>query len=320
MLDWSDRHCRFFWRLISKHARLYTEMVTTGAIIHGDKDQHLTFNHEEHPVALQLGGSDAKALVECSKIGEDYGYDEINLNVGCPSQRVQNGSFGACLMKEPELVAECVSAMQSSVNIPITIKCRIGVDDHDDYEFFERFVSMNRQAGCKVFIVHARKAFLQGLSPKENRDVPPLHYDVACKIKQQYPELTIVVNGGINTHQACKEHLSQVDGVMIGREAYQNPMFLAEVDQRYFDASPNPVDSEILIQAFLDYAKRQQNAGVKLHHMTRHILGTFNGKPGARQWRRHLSENAWREGATTEVLKEALALVKPERNFVRNQL
>jgi tRNA-dihydrouridine synthase A len=309
MLDWTDRHCRYFLRLISTKAVLYSEMVTTGAILHGDRDRHLQFNNEEQPVALQLGGSDADALAECAKIAEDYGYNEVNLNVGCPSDRVQNGRFGACLMFEPELVATCIDAMQQQVSIPVTVKSRIGVDEHDSYEALSNFIEVIAATGCQTFIIHARKAWLKGLSPKQNREIPPLCYDTVKQVKQDFPKLEIIINGGIDTLPKVTEQLKWVDGVMIGREAYHNPWLLSEVDRLFYGKNIAPKGRHEVIEAFMPYAELQLKQGVRMHSMTRHLLGIFQGKPGARAWRRYLSENANKKGTGTEVLSEALALV-----------
>jgi tRNA-dihydrouridine synthase A len=309
MLDWTDRHDRYFLRLISKHALLYTEMITTGALIHGDRQRYLQFNAEEHPVAIQLGGSEPADMALCAKMAEDEGYDEININVGCPSDRVQRGSFGACLMAEPNLVAECVSEMQNKVDIPVTVKSRIGIDNKDSYEALHHFIDTLANAGCQTFIIHARKAWLQGLSPKENRDVPPLRYDWVYQIKQDFPTLEIIINGGITTLDACDEHLQHVDGVMVGREAYHNPYLLATVDQRYYGATkPLPTRKQVL-EAFCDYVQQQRDKDVYLKHMSRHILGLFQGMPGAKAWRRKLSENAHKPGAGITLLQEAASLV-----------
>ncbi|WP_261844505.1 tRNA dihydrouridine(20/20a) synthase DusA [Aliamphritea ceti] len=309
MMDWTDRHCRYFHRLISQHAVLYTEMVTTGALIHGDTERFLKFSSQEHPVALQLGGSNPQDLAQCSKMAEDYGYDEVNLNVGCPSDRVQNNMIGACLMAHPDLVAECLHEMQQAVSIPVTVKHRLGIDDMDSYEELHHFVTKVKESGCTTFIIHARKAILKGLSPKENRDIPPLKYEWVYRIKQAFPELEILINGGIKTLEASKGHLQAVDGVMLGREAYQNPYMMAEVDQLcYGQSSQIPSRIEILEQ-FYPYIEAQLAQGAYLGHMTRHILGLFHGQRGGRQFRRHISENAHRTGAGIEVLKQAAELV-----------
>jgi len=307
MLDWTDRHCRFFLRLISKQALLYTEMVTTGALLHGDRQRFLQFDPSEHPLALQLGGSDPAGLAACAKMAEDFGYDEVNLNVGCPSDRVQNGSFGACLMAEPGLVAECVAAMRKAVSIPVTVKSRIGIDDRDSYEELTGFIGTVAEAGCDTFIVHARKAWLKGLSPKQNREVPPLRYDVVYQLKQDFPALRIVLNGGITTLDQAEDVLGNgVDGVMVGREAYHNPYILAEVDRRLFGASTEVITRAEIIEKLLPYIEQQRAEGVRLHSITRHILGLFHGEPGARSWRRHLSEHAVKYDADASVVREAL--------------
>jgi len=305
-MDWTDRHCRYLLRLISKHTLLYTEMVTTGAILNGDRERFLRYDNCEHPLALQLGGSDPQQLAECSRIGEGAGYDEINLNVGCPSDRVQSGRFGACLMAEPTLVADCVAAMSKAASVPVTVKTRIGIDDRDSYEELAHFIDCVQQAGCETFIIHARKAFLQGLSPKENRTVPPLNYDYAYRIKQQYPELSIIINGGITDLDAAERHLLSVDGVMLGRSAYHNPYLLAEVDRRLFQAQDPVPTRESIVQRMLPYIERELNQGSPLKHITRHMLGLFQGMPGARHWRRHLSEYGPRDGAGIEVVIQAL--------------
>jgi tRNA-dihydrouridine synthase A len=306
MMYWTDRHCRYLLRLISKQALLYTEMVTTGAILNGDRDRFLRYDGCEHPLALQLGGSDPQQLAECSRIGEAAGYDEINLNVGCPSDRVQSGRFGACLMAEPALVADCVTAMNKAVSIPVTVKTRIGIDDRDSYEELAHFIDCVQQGGCKTFIIHARKAFLQGLSPKENRTVPPLNYEFAYRIKQQHPELRIIINGGISDLDAAERHLLAVDGVMLGRSAYHNPYILAEVDRRLFRARDPAPSREEVVQRMLPYIERELNQGSPLKHITRHMLGLFQGIPGARHWRRHLSEFGPRAGAGIDVVTSAL--------------
>lgn len=310
MLDWTDRHCRYFLRLISKHSVLYTEMVTTGAIIHGDQERHLRFHQAEHPVALQLGGSDPKDLALCAKIATDYGYDEINLNVGCPSDRVQSGRFGACLMRQPELVAECVNEMQNATPLPITVKTRLGIDDDDNDEFLYRFIEPIRQAGCRTLILHARKAWLSGLSPKQNREIPPLQYSRVHKAKVNFPDLEIIINGGLTSHDEIHKQLQHVDGVMIGREAYHNPFFLAEVDQRYYASDVPVAERNAVINAFIDYAESEIQQGIYLKHMTRHILGLFQGQVGAKRWRRHISQHAYKPGANTQVLRDALELME----------
>ena len=306
MLDWTDRHCRYLLRLITRHALLYTEMVTTGAILRGDRARFLAYDDSEHPVALQLGGSDPAVLAECARIGADCGYDEINLNVGCPSDRVQSGRFGACLMAEPELVAACVAAMTNAVTVPVTVKSRIGIDNTDSYESLAGFIGTVMAAGCETFIIHARKALLQGLSPKQNRSVPPLKYDYGYRIKQQFPQLEIVLNGGITDLDSASAHLARVDGVMLGRAAYHNPCLLAGVDRRFFNSARAVPGIEEIVRQMLPYIERELNAGTPLKHITRHMLGLFQGMPGARHWRRHLSTRAVRSAAGCEVIIEAL--------------
>ena len=309
MLDWTDRHERYFLRLLTRHALLYTEMVTTGALIHGDRSRHLDFNHEEHPVAIQLGGSDPADLALCAKMAEDHGYDEVNLNVGCPSNRVQSGMFGACLMAKPELVAECVQAMQNAVGIEVTVKHRIGIDENDSVEELFNFVEVVSGAGCKTFIVHARKAWLNGLSPKQNRDIPPLRYDVVHELKRSMPQLEIIINGGICDLQATTEQLQFVDGVMMGREAYHNPYILSQVDQLYYQSN-KPVLSRLeVLEAMYPYIEKETANGTRLHLMSRHILGLFNGQPGAKKWRRYISENAPPHDADVNVIKQAYELI-----------
>jgi tRNA-dihydrouridine synthase A len=283
-------------------------MVTSAAIVHGDRDRLLGFDACEHPVALQLGGSDPRELAESARIGEQYGYDEINLNCGCPSDRVQSGRFGACLMAEPALVARCVEAMRGAVSVPVTVKCRIGIDDRDSYEELHDFVRHLRDAGTQVLVVHARKAILQGLSPKENRDIPPLVYPVVYRLKGDFPQLPIVINGGICTLAQCHEHLAQVEGVMLGRTAYHEPWLLSAVDRElYGDDHPVPSRHEVL-ESFLPYVERELAKGVRLNDMSRHLLGLFHGRPGGRLYRRHIAENSYKRGAGTEVLREAAAL------------
>lgn len=287
MMNCTDRHERYFLRLIAPSILLYSEMITTKALIHGNVDRHLLFHAAEHPVALQLGGSDPKELAHCAKLGEDYGYDEINLNVGCPSDRVQSGMFGACLMLKPALVAECVASMINAVKIPVTVKCRIGVDEQDSYEHLCNFIRVIHQAGCNTFIIHARKAWLKGLSPKENREIPPLQYDVVKQVKKDFPELTIVINGGIKTLTEIDEHLKGVDGVMIGREAYSNPFWLAAIEKKYFTNNYSITREEVL-EKFKPYIEEQLSHGVRLSSITRHILGLYRGEKGARIWRREI--------------------------------
>ncbi len=306
MLDWTDRHCRYFHRLISQHAFLYTEMVTTGALIHGDHHRFLQFNAAEKPVAFQLGGSNPRELAICARMIEDSGYDEVNLNVGCPSDRVQNGRFGACLMAEPELVAECVAAMGQAVSIPVTVKSRIGIDDRDSYDELIHFVSTVADAGCRTFIIHARKAWLSGLSPKQNRDVPPLRYDIVYQLKQDFPQLEIILNGGITTLDQAEEIMKNVDGVMVGREAYHNPYLLADVDRRFFGEPKAPLSREAVLRSFIPYIREQLDDEVRLSSISRHILGLFHGEYGARGWRRHISENVCKPGADIQVILDAL--------------
>ncbi|KAB0460889.1 tRNA dihydrouridine(20/20a) synthase DusA [Vibrio kanaloae] len=314
MLDWTDRHCRYFHRLLSQQTLLYTEMVTTGAILHG-KGDFLEYNEQEHPLALQLGGSNPVDLAACAKLAGDRGYDEVNLNVGCPSDRVQNGRFGACLMAEPELVADCVSAMKEVTDIPITVKTRIGIDDQDSYEFLAKFVStVSEKGGCEQFTIHARKAWLSGLSPKENREIPPLDYDRAYQIKKDFSDLVIAVNGGITTLEQTKEHLQHLDGVMIGREAYHSPFILAEVDQQIFGLDTPIKKRSQVVEEMYPYIERELSYGASLGHISRHMLGLFQSMPGARQWRRYISENAHKKGAGIEVMQTALAKIPKELN------
>ncbi len=306
MLDWTDRHCRYFHRIMSKEALLYTEMVTTGAIIHG-KGDFLAYNEEEHPVALQLGGSNPIDLARCAKLAQERGYDEINLNVGCPSDRVQNGMFGACLMGEAELVAQCVTAMRDVVDIPVTVKTRIGIDEQDSYEFLKDFIHVvSEKGGCDNFTIHARKAWLSGLSPKENREIPPLDYPRVYQLKQDFAHLTMTINGGIKTFEEMEEHLKHMDGVMVGREAYQSPYLMAEVDQRLFGSDRPVMKRREVVEAMYPYIEKQLANGSYLGHITRHMLGLFQNMPGARQWRRHISENAHKPGAGIEVVQQAL--------------
>ena len=309
MLDWTDRHYRYFARLISKKTVLYSEMITTGALIHGDRDRYLEFNDQESPLAIQLGGSNPEDLALCAKMAEDLGYDEVNLNVGCPSDRVQNNMIGACLMGHPELVAECVAAMQNAVSVPVTVKHRIGIDDNDSYEALHNFVNTIADTGCSTFIVHARKAILKGLSPKENRDIPPLKYDVAYQLKKDFPSLEIIVNGGIKTINESIEHINHLDGVMVGREAYQNPWILSDVDEKLYGEPENKLNRQDIIELMLPYIEEELKKGNYLGHITRHILGLFHSMPGGKRYRRHLSENAHKKGAGIEVVKEALSLV-----------
>ncbi|MFC1702242.1 tRNA dihydrouridine(20/20a) synthase DusA [Pseudomonadota bacterium] len=309
MMDWTDRHCRYFHRLLAPSALLYTEMVTTGAIIHGDADRFLAYNPEEQPVALQLGGSEPEDLAVCARDAQQRGFNEVNLNVGCPSDRVQRGRFGACLMLEPELVKDCMAAMIDAVDIPVTIKTRLGVDDHYSYQYMSDFVGRVAESGCSVFIMHARKAILAGLSPKQNRDVPPLHYDWVYRLKQELPELQIVINGGIDSLESVKNHLEHVNGVMLGRAAYHTPWLLAECQQQLFDNKTTKKPGDI-IEAMNLYIERQVSRGVAVKHISRHLLGLFQGLPGAKAWRRYLSENAYRDDNNTELLDQALLAMK----------
>ena len=306
MMEWTDRNCRFFHRLLTRHALLYTEMVTTGAVLHGDRARLLGFDPFEQPVALQLGGCDPSALAQSASIGADFGYSEINLNVGCPSDRVQEGRFGACLMAEPALVADCVRAMRESVQVPVTVKCRIGIDDQDDYAFLERFVATVREAGVDTFIVHARKAFLQGLSPKENREVPPLRYEVPLQLKQEHPDLVVVLNGGLKTVAQVRDWLPRFDGVMLGRQAYHEPYLLAELQREFVDPGAAMPTRECIVARYADYVERMLAEGHRLPLMLRHIHGLFAGFPGARSWRRFLSEQGARPGAGAAVLRASL--------------
>jgi len=312
MMGWTDRHARYFLRLITKHSLLYTEMVNTGALLHndqkvGNQKRLLAYHASEHPLALQLGGSDAAALAQCTLMAEDAGFDEVNLNVGCPSDRVKSGNFGACLMATPELVAECISAMQQKVTIPVTVKCRIGIDDMESYQSFERFVLKVAETGCDTFIVHARNAWLKGLSPKENREIPPLKYDFVHRLKDENPALTIVINGGLKTMDSVLQQLQHVDGAMLGREAYHNPYILAAVDvDIYKDKTTSIKSREDIIEQMCEYIDSEQKKGVALHSMTRHILGLFQGRRGAKAWRRYLSEHGHREDADSRVVKAAL--------------
>jgi tRNA-dihydrouridine synthase A len=309
MMDWTDRHCRVFHRLMTRRARLYTEMLTSSAIIHGDRHRLLGFDGSEHPVALQLGGSDARDLATSSKIGEDFGYDEINLNVGCPSDRVRDGRFGACLMAEPQLVAVCVAAMKRAVKIPVTVKCRIGIDDQDPEAALDGLARGVVAAGADALIVHARKAWLSGLSPRENRDIPPLDYDRVYRLRRALPDVPIIINGGIASVAQAKHHLAHVDGVMLGRAAYQEPWRLLSVDPEIF-GEPAPFAAiKDVFAAMMPYIERELAKGTRLHSITRHFVGAFHAVPGARAFRRHLAENGVKPGARTEVLRDAMALV-----------
>jgi tRNA-dihydrouridine synthase A len=306
MMDWTDRHCRYFHRLLSKHARLYTEMVTTGALIHGDRPRHLDFNVEEHPVALQLGGSDAADLAACAKLGQQWGYDEINLNCGCPSERVQRGSFGACLMAEPALVADCIKAMVDVTDVPITVKHRIGINAVESYDFVRDFVGTVAAAGCSVFIAHGRNAVLKGLSPKENREIPPLKYNYVYQLKRDFPQLTIVLNGGVTTTAEAHTHLAHVDGVMLGREAYHNPYWLSTWDHAFFDEPTRFCEREDIEAAMEAYIMRQLavDADFHVHNVRRHMVGLYKGLPGARAWRRKITGNTIERVAQTLALTE----------------
>ena len=305
MMDWTDRHCRYFMRLLSPSALLYTEMVTAAAVVHGDADRLLRFNEAEHPVALQLGGSDPALMASATRTAARFAYDEININVGCPSDRVQSGEFGACLMARPGVVADCLRAMQAETDVPVTVKSRIGIDDQDSEAFLWRFVETVANAGCRKFIVHARIAILEGLSPKENRSVPPLNYARVFKLKQDFPELEIVINGGLTDIDAVDEVLQHVDGAMIGRQAYHQPYFLAELAHRYDPDWPLP-ERRAIVDQMLPYIESMLGKGAPLHRVTRHMLGLFAAQPGARAWRRYISEHAYAEGAGTEVLVDAL--------------
>ena len=305
MMDWTDRHCRYFMRLLSPSALLYTEMVTAAAIVHGDADRLLRFNDEEHPLALQLGGSDPGWMAKATAVASAYGYDEVNINVGCPSDRVQSGRFGACLMADPALVAECYAAMQEQTNVPVTVKSRVGIDDLDSYEFLVAFVEPLVRAGCRKFVVHARIAILEGLSPKENRSIPPLQYERVYRLKRDFPDVEVVINGGLTSASRVDEVLAHVDGAMIGRQAYHRPYFLAELEQRFIPGWAAPAREDVVAN-MLAYTDRQLVDGVPLNRITRHMLGLFAGCPGARAWRRYLSEHAHRHGAGSEVLVNAL--------------
>jgi len=309
MMGCTDRHDRYFLRLITRRTLLYSEMLTTGAVLHGDRARLLGFDARERPVALQLGGADPAALADCAAIAEEFSYDEVNLNIGCPSDRVQSGRFGACLMAEPELVARCVAAMGRATRLPVTVKTRIGIDDRDSYDDLRRFVATVAESGCEVFIIHARKAWLRGLSPRENRELPPLRHEVVHRLKADFPALAIIINGGIRSLDEAERHLEHVDGVMIGREAYQNPYMLAEADRRIYGVREDHAARHDVVAALLPYVSRELGTGTRLNHITRHMVGLFQGVRGARAWRRHLSENAHRPGARIEVIREAAARV-----------
>ncbi|MFT3672837.1 tRNA dihydrouridine(20/20a) synthase DusA [Aestuariivirga sp.] len=312
MMDWTDRHCRVFHRVLSRTAVLYTEMVTARAIKHGNRPQHLDFDARENPLVLQLGGSEPEILAEASKIAEDWGYRELNLNVGCPSDRVQGGNFGACLMADPPLVASCVEAMRKAVSIPVTVKCRIGIDDQDEDADLQRFITCVSEAGCSTFIVHARKAWLQGLSPKENREIPPLNYERVYRLKQSRPDLRIEINGGIASVADSLAHLAHVDGVMLGRTAYQTPWELASVDPLYTDEAAPVATRREAVEAMLPYMEEHLAQGLPLHRITRHMLGLYHAQPGGRIWRQILSTEGARHGAGIEVVKKALAAVEEQ--------
>lgn len=312
MMEWTDRHCRFFHRLLTRRARLYTEMITTGAVLHGDRARLLGYNAEEHPVAIQLGGSEAKDLAASAKIAEDLGYDEVNLNCGCPSDRVKSGHFGACLMAEPARVAEGVAAMTAAVKIPVTVKCRIGIDDQNEEEALDRFADAMVAAGADALVVHARKAWLQGLSPRENREVPPLNYDRVFRLKKRLGAYPVILNGGIVSLADAKEHLAHVDGVMLGRAAYDTPELLLGVDPQIFGEAAPAGTIEAAFEKLIPYIEREVAAGARLHDITKHLLGAFRGKPGARLYRRHLSTEAVKPGANAWVLREALAFLSSE--------
>lgn len=318
MMDWTDRHCRMFHRQITRHTWLYTEMVTTGALMHGDVERHLNFNEEEHPIALQLGGSEPEDLAKSAKLGEKWGYDEINLNCGCPSERVQKGAFGACLMAEPQLVADCVKAMRDAVSIDVTVKHRIGIDNKDEYGFMRDFVGTIAAAGCNTFIVHARTAILKGLSPKENREIPPLRYEMAYQLKREFPDLEIIINGGIKTEAEIDLHLQHVDGVMLGREAYHNPYIMSTFDARYYGDKAVPNTRAQVVEAMLPYirdqlaryGKSEHGGGLRLNSITRHMLGLVAGQVGARAFRQRLSDAKQLATGNPELLKQALAQVE----------
>lgn len=306
MMERTDRFYRYFLRLITRHTLLYTEMITSAAVLNGDRDQLLAFDAAEHPVALQLGGSEPGEMAACARIAEEHGFDEVNMNVGCPSKRVRAGRFGACLMAEPQRVADCVAAMASTVGIPVTVKTRIGIDEQDSYEALAAFVSLVAGHGCNTFIVHARKAWLTGLSPKQNRDVPPLRYDIVHQLKQDFPSLTIILNGGVTTLDQTRQHLSRLDGVMIGRAAYHDPYMLAQADRQIFDAKSAAPSRREIIEAYLPYAARELQRGARLAHLTRHLTGLYLGQPGARAWRRAVSALASIDGATEQDLLGAI--------------
>ncbi len=312
MMDWTDRHCRFFHRLLTKRTRLYTEMVTSGALMHGNVPRHLDFNAEEHPLALQLGGSEPAQLAHCARLAQQWGYDEVNLNCGCPSERVQRGAFGACLMNEPQLVADCVKAMRDAVTLPVTVKHRIGVDKTENYGFVRDFVGTVAQAGCEVFIVHARNAWLKGISPKENRELPPLRYETVHRLKREFPQLTIVLNGGLKTNAQITEQLAHVDGVMLGREAYQQPWVMADWDARFFGATPVQRDRDNIEAKMVAYMQRTVEGGEPWSHVSRHLLGLRNGQAGARRWRQVWSDHHLKSAPPATVAAHASAVFSAE--------
>ena len=315
MLDCTDRHARYFLRQISRHAVMYTEMVTTGALIHGDRSRFLDFDTAEHPIALQLGGSDPSAMAQCAEFAQEWGYDEVNINVGCPSDRVQSGSFGACLMQSPQLVAENVQAMASQVNIPITVKTRIGVDEQEPKQALWQLTDAVASAGCEVLLIHARKAWLKGLSPKENRDIPPLDYEIVYALKEDFPELEIIINGGIKTLKECQQHLQVVDGVMMGREAYSNPYILSQVDEILYQEDGSVLSREAVLMNYIEYCKDRLSEGTRLNHLSRHIIGLYHGEPNSRLWRQHISDHAHKEGAGLEVLFDAQVKQQQAKNI-----
>ena len=305
MMDWTDRHCRYFHRLLAPSALLYSEMVTSGAVLHGDRERLLAYNVEEHPLALQLGGSEPDELARCARIAADFGYDEVNLNVGCPSDRVQRGRFGACLMLEPGLVRDCIAAMQDAVSVPVTIKTRLGVDEHESYGWFRDFVGRVAETGCRVFLIHARKAWLSGLSPKQNREVPVLRYEWVYRLKHEFPELSIVLNGGVTTVPDALYHLQHVDGVMLGRAAYHDPWLLAELQQRLF-GERGVASRDEAVRLLSDYIARQNALGVPVKHISRHVLGLYQCRPGAKHWRRFISQHAHLDTQNDRLLLQAL--------------
>jgi len=313
MMDWTDRHCRFFHRLLTTRTRLYTEMVTTGALLHGNVPRHLDFNAEEHPLALQLGGSEPADLAQCARLAQQWGYDEVNLNCGCPSERVQRGAFGACLMNEPQLVADCVKAMRDATTLPVTVKHRIGVDKTESFEFVRDFVGTVAQAGCEVFIVHARNAWLKGISPKENRELPPLRYETVHRLKREFPQLTIVLNGGIKTHAQIDEQLAHVDGVMLGREAYHQPWLMTDWDARFFGDAAIARDRDEVEDEMVDYMQRAVTAGEPWSHVSRHLLGLRNGQAGARRWRQVWSDHRLKRESPAAVAVQARSAANSAR-------